>query len=301
MKKHSSLIVFLLFVIVFAAALYGIIRLYSTGVPDQISTEQVRDILVSHELEPIDITEHVRDTYFPKAGLVKCLVAEEDDIHLEFYEFDNQNSALQVFYKEKTEIITTYMTYPKVEIDTGKFGYRLYSLDAGGYYAIAVYVKDTVVYARSGSDSGAKIDTIFRNMGYIGTGDKIDLPSWGMSAIRVFQMLLYLPFCFVARKYIWRIAHQSSGMTLQQIGRVERPRRELCEWLRENSTHPTATKLWITLYKVYLWPEFLCVALTIVACFVESLIPLTNLLGVIMPLYIFCTACIALFARRFYS
>ena len=115
-----------LFLIVFLALIGGLLKFYLTGQPDPASVEQVNDTLISQDLQPVDITDSAQGN-FPDAGLNKCVVAEKGDIRFEFYDFDNQSSALEVYREARKLIIRTKMAAPRTEIETGKANYKFYT------------------------------------------------------------------------------------------------------------------------------------------------------------------------------
>ena len=115
-KSAKRIIPFLLFLLVFAAIMCGLLYFYLTGQPEPISAEQMNDALISQDLQPVDITDTAQGN-FPGAGLTNCIVVEQDDIRFEFYTFDNPSSALRVYREARKLIITTKMETPRVKID----------------------------------------------------------------------------------------------------------------------------------------------------------------------------------------
>ena len=168
-SKTKKLIPFLLFLLVFAALICGLLYFYLTGQPEPISVEQMNDVLISQDLQPMDMSDTAQGN-FPGAGLTSCIVAEQDDIRFEFYTFDNPSSALQVYREAKKLIITTKMDTPRVKIEQGKANYKYYSLAAGGNYSVTVYVKNTTIYAYCSEENQSKIIGILDAIGYVDAG-----------------------------------------------------------------------------------------------------------------------------------
>lgn len=184
--KTQKLAPILLFLFVFASLICGVLYFYLTGQPEPVSAEQISDALISQNLQPVDITDTAQGN-FPGAGLTDCIVAEQDDIRFEFYIFDNPSSALRVYREARKLIITTKMETPRVEIEQGKANYKYYSLAAGGNYSVAVYVKNTAVYAYCSEESQSKIVGILDAIGYVDAGPEQDTSLWASVGMKIQQ------------------------------------------------------------------------------------------------------------------
>ena len=156
----------LIFLVVFIGMIGGLLMLYSTEIPDTVTSGQMQSILAEYGLEPADATANADDSML-QAGLKTCLIAAKDDLRIEFYSFDNQDAALKVYREAYKQIITTKMAAPRIQIRTGKFNYKFYSLDADGTYSVVVYVKNTAVYAYCNSENKQFLNDILFEMGYI--------------------------------------------------------------------------------------------------------------------------------------
>ncbi len=133
-----------------------------------VSSENIWDILIEQGYEPEDVTAYycTKDSNFQKT-LVKCIAFEEDDIHFEFFEFNNKNSAKDIYGQAYTEIILNYNAVHKIEIDHQMANYSIYSLDSLGKYSVAIYVENTALYAYCDSVNKLKINTILDAIDYL--------------------------------------------------------------------------------------------------------------------------------------
>lgn len=271
-----------LFLIVFLALISGLLKFYSTGQPEPVSVGQINDALVSQGLQPADITDRAQGN-FPGAGLTKCVVAQQSDIRFEFYHFDNQNSALKLYQEARNLIITTKMATPRTVIETGKANYKYYSLTADGNYSVTVYVKNTAVYAYCNAENLSTITAVLDDIDYVETKAEREIPKWVFAIVRVLQYALLIPAALVSRSFYWKAAYQSAGVTRSQIDKLEKTRRELSQWLLESSPKPKTTKIILTIYRYYLIPEYIGVALAVIGCFTASLDKLlNNILGFVV-------------------
>lgn len=281
-----------LFLIVFLALISGLFKYYLTGQPDPVSVEQINEVLISQDLQPADITDTAQGN-FPDAGLKDCIIAEQDDIRFEFYNFDNQSNALKVYREARKLIVTTKMAAPRTEIETGKANYKFYSLAADGNYSATVYVKNTAIYAYCDEENQSKIITILNAIGYVDAEPKQEVPAGLLSVMRIFQFALYILMALVGRSFFWRAAYTSAGVTIRQMDELEKTRKELCDWIVEVSPREKTTRAILNVYKLYLLPVYICIALAVIGCFTTMMDDALNILGVIIPLIIVISACVA--------
>lgn len=256
-------------------AIIGLLNFYLIGQPDPVSVEQINDTLISHGLQPVDITGRAKRN-FPEGALNKCVVAQQDDIRFEFYDFINQSNALMLYREARKLIITTKMATPRTKIETGKANYKYYSLTADGDYSVTVYVKNTAIYAYCNEENLLTVTSILDDIDYIETKAKRETPEWVLAIVRVFQYALFIPVALISRSFYWKAAYKSAGVTISQIDKLEKTRRELSERLLEISPNQKATKIILTIYRYYLIPEYICIVLAVIGCFTASLDKLLN-------------------------
>ena len=278
-RKTKKLVPILLFLLVFATLICGLLYFYLTGQPEPVSTEQISDALISHDLQPVDITDTAQSS-FPGAGLTNCTVAEQGDIRFEFYTFDNPSSALKVYREAKKLIITTKMETPRVELEQGKANYKYYSLAAGGNYSVTVYVKNTAIYAYCTKENQSKIIGILDTIGYVDAEPKQDVSPWAMAVMKILPFVLYLFLAMVCRSFWWRAAYVSAGVTQQQMDDLGITRKNLC-WII--SPRVNTTKAIMTVYRLFLLPGYVGVAFAVINCFAEGMDAMISTLGVVLP------------------
>jgi hypothetical protein len=124
-------------------------------------------LLVARGHAALDITEMYRekDEGF-KETLLNCVAFEEDDVHFEFFVFNNKSSAIDVYGQAYTKIILEKNDIAKVEHDTQIANYSIYTLKARGTYNVAIYVGNTAVYAYCNEENAEQIASILREIGY---------------------------------------------------------------------------------------------------------------------------------------
>ncbi len=282
MKKAKKIIPVVLFLIVFFVVTSGLLNFYLIGQPDPVSVEQIDGALISQGLQPVDITGRAKRN-FPEGALNKCVVAQKGDIRFEFYDFVNQSNALMLYREARKLIITTKMATPRTEIETGKANYKYYSLTADGNYSVTVYVKNTAIYAYCNAENLSTITAILDDIDYVETKSKRETPEWFLAIVRVLQYALFIPAALISRSFYWKAAYKSAGVTISQIDKLEKTRRELSVWLLEISPKQQTTKIILTIYRYYLIPEYICIVLAVIGCFTASLDKLlNNILGFIV-------------------
>ncbi len=131
------------------------------------TAEQVWEVLTSQGYEPQDITElyFKKDSGF-KQILIKCVAFEKDDIHFEFFVFNNKGSAIDTYRQAYTQIILNRRQMPYAEHDTQIANYSIYTLESAGEYSVAIYVGATSVVAYCKEENSSKIGDILRSIDY---------------------------------------------------------------------------------------------------------------------------------------
>lgn len=299
-KQIKKILPLILFIFVFITLLSLVIKFYSTGLPEPVSATQINDILIKNDFNPIDMTELVQSNFL-NAGLKSCIVSEQNDIRFEYYNFDNQSGALKLYREAQELIITTKMAAPKTEIEIGKHNYKFYSLAANGYYSVTVYVENTAIYAYCDIINQSKIIGILDKIGYIETKPKQDIPEIVTSIGRIIPFIFYTIMALVGRTLWWKASYISAGITSKQLNESAMSKKELFDWIMEITPRNKVTSVILTIYKIYLLPEVICIFLAIIGCFFGNIKDLINILGVMLPLFIFITACIANIVCKIYK
>lgn len=298
--KKDKMIIFpiAIFLIVFFVLVGGLLKWSLTGIPDPIPAKQVSTILVSNNLKPVDATDSAQGNFL-NAGLTSCIIVEQDDIHFEFYEFDNSNSATRVYREAHTLIVTEKMSVPRVQIKESKMNYKFYSLAANGHYSVTLYVKNTAIYAYCDKENQSKINNILDMMGYIEAKPKAQEPSWLASVMRILVFGIFIPFVLVSRSFWKRAAYLSAGVTQKQIDDLEMTRKEIPNWLLEVSPKQSTTKALLTVCKLYLLPIYIGIIIAVINCFTGNMNDILNTIATYFPLAIIVFAMLgALIAKK---
>ncbi|NLX93217.1 MAG: hypothetical protein GXZ02_05040 [Clostridiales bacterium] len=167
MKVSNKAITGFIKVVVFSSLLIAIILvvLVKTTVPKTpATTEQVREVLVTLGYEPQDITKQFSEL---ESTLNQCIAIQKNDIRFEFYDFNNSNSAIDAYGDAHSLIIRTKMALPRVQTQTDKANYSIYTLEAAGEYSVAIHVGTTAVYAYSNADNRNEINNILDAIDYL--------------------------------------------------------------------------------------------------------------------------------------
>lgn len=175
MKKSSSQIDFdtkgIIKVILFVGLLIvlGITLLNAFNVQKEpVTSDRICEIIKQHGYVPQDLTEkyYKHDPSF-KNTLIKSVAFVDGDIRFDFFEFNNSNSAIDIYGQAYTEIILNYNTIHKTEIDHQMGNFSIYLLDSLGKYNVAIYVGNTAIYANCSSENKNEINKILNEIDYL--------------------------------------------------------------------------------------------------------------------------------------
>ena len=136
------------------------------------TSDEVWKIIEEQGYEPKDYTEgyHNTDVSF-ELSLIKCVGFEKDDIFFQFFEFNNEDNAIDIYGQAYQKITQTYNSWQKTEIQYKNQGYHLYFLDSKDKYNVAIYVENTAVYAYCDSENMNEIDSILDKIDYLTSGN----------------------------------------------------------------------------------------------------------------------------------
>ncbi len=163
--SFAVVIVFVVFGIMFMDALFAMPKTPATA-------DEVWAVIEAQGYEPKDIAEYYyEDDYRFRLTLLKCIGFEKDDIHFEFFEFNNKEDAQDIYGSAHHKIITTQNSWQKIETDTKIKNYCIYTIDSLGKYSVAIYVGNTAVYAYSNSENKYEINKILDKIDYLQSGN----------------------------------------------------------------------------------------------------------------------------------
>lgn len=161
----AIIIVFVVFAIMALDGLFAGSKIPATS-------DEVWAIIEEQGYKPEDIT----DRYYQNdseafLSLIKCVAFKENDIEFQFFEFNNKNSAIDIYGQAYHDITTTYNSWQKMEISHEASNYSLYFLDSLGKYNIAIHVGNTAVYAYCDSENQNEINKILDKIDYLEFGN----------------------------------------------------------------------------------------------------------------------------------
>ena len=161
MKQHyiffAVCIIFFVIFLIFAFAV-------STPKPEA-AIDQVSDEISKYGYQVLDRT----DVYMEQdTSLIKAVGFVKDDIHFDFFSFNNRKSAENVYVAGRSELILNRKReFPMIEIETQRANVAFYTLDSKGQYTVSIQVGSTAVYAFCNSENKAKINQILDDIGYL--------------------------------------------------------------------------------------------------------------------------------------
>ncbi len=150
--------------VIFFIILYGVFSLVFTP-KKTTETHYVVQSIVNNGFSAEDFTEayYQKDPGF-KQTLIRCVGFEENDIHFEFFEFNNVESARET-YRQARQLIYERHGYRKG--DSFVSNYAEYVRWGNGKYSITVLVGNTVLYAYCDEENELKINTILDEIDYL--------------------------------------------------------------------------------------------------------------------------------------
>ncbi len=156
---------------VFLAALVIIILMvlnFSVNPKTPATTEQVKEIIINQGYVPEDIAAYYyeSDAGF-KDTLNNCIAFESEDIHFEFFNFNNEASAISIYSQAYEDVVANNDTNNRRKGGTKIANYAIYTLDLQGKYNVMIYVGNTAVYAYCNSENKNEINKILDAIDYL--------------------------------------------------------------------------------------------------------------------------------------
>lgn len=151
--------------------LLGVILIYalSDGQPKMPTTcQQVTTVLSDLGYVPSDTTSLYleNDTQFKSSVAI-----ENKKIRFDFFEFDNENSATNV-YRNACNQMLDYRSSGNISNSEGYANYSMHSLKSSGVYYITIRVGNTALYAYCDEDYMGELRKILSGIGYCENSDK---------------------------------------------------------------------------------------------------------------------------------
>ncbi|MBR2957534.1 MAG: hypothetical protein IKC20_04715 [Clostridia bacterium] len=171
MSTKSIVVAFVVIALLLISAIYFVSSIFAEP-KTPATVDEVWTAIEAQGYKPKDITQ----TYYDNDSdafmyLIKCISFDKEDIHFEFFEFNNEDSAKDLYGQAHYKITTTHNSWQKIETDNRMANYRIYTLDANGQYGVAIFVGNTAVYAHSNSQNKNEIDKILEAIDYLKPGN----------------------------------------------------------------------------------------------------------------------------------
>lgn len=149
------------FIIILFAIIWGILSI-NTGEKTPVESQRVYEEIINLGYEPIDTTSlYIEDD----SNLQKSVTIDNKKIRFDFFEFDNDNSAINV-YNHACSQMHTYQSGDMIERDEGYNNYSMYSLKSKGVYYITIRDGNTALYAYCDEEYKSELDTILLSIDY---------------------------------------------------------------------------------------------------------------------------------------
>ncbi len=149
----------------FGIILLAVILIYagSNGQPKTPTTcQQVTTVLSDLGYVPSDTTS----VYFEDDSHLKSSVAiENEQIRFDFFEFDNENSAADLYSSACNQMLD-YRARGNISNSEGYANYYMHSLKSNGIYYITIRVENTAIYAYCDEEYTSKLGEILTAIGY---------------------------------------------------------------------------------------------------------------------------------------
>ena len=153
--------------LLFGILIFGILEL-TTKPKTPATSEQVWNTIVAQGYEPEDIADkyHSQDPE-SKNSLLKCIAFENSDVHFDFFEFNSDSMAQNIYSQFHRKIVDNYNASHIIETENKQANFIIYTLDNGEKYNVAIYVGNTAVYAYCDSENKNEINKILDAIDYL--------------------------------------------------------------------------------------------------------------------------------------
>lgn len=174
-KKKIGLIALFLFGIILLVVI--LTHAFVNGQPKTpVTCQQVTEVLSDLGYSPSDTTSMYEKQ---DSNLVNSIAVETEKIRFDFFEFNNDDSASNVFSHAYNQILDYRNGYTPeygqdIETDEYYANYRLYSLKSGGMYYLTIRVGSTAIYTYCDEDYINELGKILSGIGYTGDSKKAE-------------------------------------------------------------------------------------------------------------------------------
>ena len=171
-------------------------------------------------------------------------------------------------------------------------GYGTYTLNAGGQYSVAIYLKNTAIYAYSSSENQEFINQILNAINYLHVNGNQNKATPNSPILSVVIFILFLCIALIGRQAIWRAVCSSANVSTENKKQKAK--------LVEHSQKKQITIILLWAYRLNLLPEYIGIFVAVLYCFLPSLQVAVNILGIIIPIIIFLSVVLGTVITKIY-
>lgn len=168
--KHENKVIYpCIASIVLVFAVMMIVTFANTGEKTPVTSQKVWNELVTLGYEPADLTYAYNEQ---NSHLQKSIAIKTSSIRFDFFEFDNDNSALSLF-KNSQDQINKNRNANSQDWTAHYNNYVMYSTQSDGIYYIVIRVGNTAIDAYCDSEYKSEPDAILLSIDYGSSTKKI--------------------------------------------------------------------------------------------------------------------------------
>lgn len=210
----KNYIVALVLFAAFGLILYCIADYMST--PTDIATDsQVWTVLETSGYVPYDVTQK-RLEKEPQCGILKSIIAQKEDVQIEFHVFKSDKRAQSVWAK--------YYSYIRGEefnprSQTGRSNRVIYQTIAQDKYYVIVRVGNTISFATSDSENAGDINSFLISIGYLEPSKPSKPLSNEMRYVLALcmELIILLPLTRISLHWIWTLICKNAEITSEDL------------------------------------------------------------------------------------
>lgn len=154
--------------IILVLAVMLVVMFANTGEKTPVTCEELNTKLIEMGYEPADTTYAYSDQ---NASLKRSIAIDTGKVRFDFFEFDNDNSALSLFENSQAEINKNRNANSQ-DWTAHYNNYVMYSTQSDGIYYIVIRVGNTAIDAYCDAENKSELDTILASIDYTSTKQK---------------------------------------------------------------------------------------------------------------------------------
>lgn len=127
---------------------------------EKITQDVFKNVVETHGLTVID-----KSIEFPDKMLLSYLSAANNEYFIEYYEFDSEENASELYESNKIEIENSKgSSYSQTDLNG--LNYQLYTLTSKGKYIFISRIENTILYSEVKEEYKDEIKEITKDLGY---------------------------------------------------------------------------------------------------------------------------------------